>query len=179
MHKEIWKDIKGYEGLYQISNLGRVRSFLVRGHSVVGKNPRILKQNLKKTGYYHICLSLNGVQKFYTVHRLVINAFKKNPKKLKSINHKDGIKINNSVDNLEWCNQSENITHAYLKKETTSDFVGVCFKKGKNINPWCASIHFKGKTSFLGYFSDELSAHKAYLTALKENCINNKYATTN
>lgn len=95
--KEIWKDIKGYEGLYQISNLGNVKSmYNYRG---IGN---ILKPRLKK-GYYQIGLRKNNVRKWYAVHRLVAKTFIPNPDNLPQVNHKDENKLNNKVDNLEWC----------------------------------------------------------------------------
>lgn len=104
MSKEIWKDIEGYEGLYQVSNLGRVKSKLRKG--------RILKPiNTKK--YYSVILCKNSTTKEIYVHRLVAYAFIPNPQNKPFINHIDGNKQNNYVENLEWCTQSENCRHAY------------------------------------------------------------------
>lgn len=98
---EIWKDIKGYKGLYQVSNLGRVKSFYF-------KKEKILK--LRFTGrYYQAILTKNGKQKSYLIHRLVAIHFIPNPKNLPTVNHKDENKANNNVDNLEWCTQMYNI----------------------------------------------------------------------
>ena len=98
---EIWKDIKGYEGLYQVSNLGRVR-----------RRSKLLHLNTNTHGYKHITLSKDNVQKTAVVHRLVASAFIENPLGLPQINHKDGDKSNNSVSNLEWVTQKENNRHA-------------------------------------------------------------------
>lgn len=112
---EIWKDIKGYEGYYQISNLGRVKS-LERVDCIGRKvKERILKYKVNKYGYYGVGLNINGHEKHIKVHRLVANAFIKNEIKKKEVNHIDGVKSNNNVSNLEWCNRSENIKHSYLK----------------------------------------------------------------
>lgn len=98
---EIWKDIKGYEGLYQVSNLGRVKSFKFN-------KERLLK--LRFTGrYYQAILTKNSKQKSYLIHRLVATYFIPNPENLPQVNHKDEDKANNSVDNLEWCNAKYNI----------------------------------------------------------------------
>jgi hypothetical protein len=110
---EIWEDIKNYEGLYQISNLGMVRS-LPRRSTQGG----ILKLGLNRDGYYHVSLSKNSVRETLKVHRLVAENFVPNPENKSCVNHKDGIKVNNEVVNLEWCTHKENSTHAdiILKK---------------------------------------------------------------
>ena len=100
---EIWKDYKDYEGLYQVSNLSRVKSIKF------GKE-RILKQNIRG-GYYYVCLSKNGIVKKYQVHRLVAEAFIDNPDNLPQVNHKDEDKTNNNVDNLEWCDAKYNTNY--------------------------------------------------------------------
>ena len=104
---EIWKDIEGYEGLYQISNLGRVRS-LARATT----SGKVLKQ-MKKHGYMNVCFSKNNVDKYFRVHRLVALAFIPNPENKPTVNHIDGNKANNNVSNLEWATHSENETHSY------------------------------------------------------------------
>lgn len=98
---EVWKDIKGYEGLYQVSDMGRVRS----------KNG-VLHLNTNTYGYKHITLSKGDVQKTVVVHRLVSDAFIDNPHNKPQINHIDGNKENNAVVNLEWVTQGENNRHA-------------------------------------------------------------------
>lgn len=97
--KEEFKDIKGYEGLYQISNLGRVKSLNYR-HT--GRE-KILKLKIDKDGYLLICLYKNGKQKFFTIHRLVAEEFIPNPNNLPQVNHKNEIKDDNRMENLEWC----------------------------------------------------------------------------
>ena len=94
--KEIWKDIPEYEGLYQVSNFGRVKS-LKRGKE------NILKHIKTKDGYFFINLYQNGKQKNFKVHQLVARMFIPNPYNLPIINHKDENKQNNHVSNLEWC----------------------------------------------------------------------------
>ena len=103
---EIWKPIKDYEGLYEVSNFGNVRS--LRFDKV-----KLLKLNMDRCGYFRCNLYKNATYKTYSVHRLVALAFISNAKNKSQINHIDGNKQNNRVDNLEWCTNSENITHAY------------------------------------------------------------------
>lgn len=104
---EEWRDVVGYEGLYQVSNLGRVKSLdrVVNGksHSQVIKRGKLLKIQYNIDGYCIVCLSKRSVYKHYKVHRLVAQAFIPNLDNLPCVNHKDEDKTNNRVDNLEWC----------------------------------------------------------------------------
>ena len=100
-NNEVWKDVVGYEGLYQVSNQGRVKSLWF------GKE-RILKPGREKKGYLQVCLSKNGKMKHYKVHRLVGQSFIQNPNNLPEINHRDEDKTNNRVENLEWCDRKYN-----------------------------------------------------------------------
>lgn len=103
---EIWKDIKGYEGLYQVSNMGQVKS-LGNGKSNKSKL-KVMKQQLNHKGYPMINLCKNGVTKGVSVHRLVAINFIPNPNNLPQVNHIDEIKTNNCVENLEWCTNEYN-----------------------------------------------------------------------
>ncbi|MBR5913986.1 MAG: NUMOD4 motif-containing HNH endonuclease [Selenomonadaceae bacterium] len=103
---EIWRDVIGYEGRYQVSNLGRVKGLLFPGG-------RILKQQLAWGKYYMVHLRKDDVTKSHSVHVLVAKAFIPNPQNKPCINHKDGNKQNNLVENLEWVTRSENTLHAY------------------------------------------------------------------
>lgn len=107
---EIWKDIKGYEGLYQVSNLGNVRSLNFHRE----KKIKILKPNLKKDGYYETTLSKNSKFKWVRTHRLVAEAFIPNIYNKPQVNHINGNKLDNKAENLEWCTNQENITHAII-----------------------------------------------------------------
>ena len=96
---EEWRDIEGYEGLYQVSNLGNIKSLKDNyGRSRI----KILKLKKRKDGYIQINLHKNGIIKTFRVHQLVARAFIDNPNNLKEINHKDENPSNNRVDNLEW-----------------------------------------------------------------------------
>lgn len=104
---EIWKDVKGYEGLYQVSNTGKVRSLNYRRTGEV----REMKPCLMTTGYLVIWLKKNGRGKTFKVHRLVAEAFIPNPENLTQVNHKDECTTNNCVDNLEWCDGKYNCNY--------------------------------------------------------------------
>lgn len=106
---EEWKDIKGYEGLYKISNLGRVKSFQ-------GVKERILKSNIQNCGYEYVVLAMNGKFKTKNIHRLVAEIFIPNPNNYKEINHIDENKHNNNVNNLEWCTRSYNASYGNTPK---------------------------------------------------------------
>ena len=102
---EEWRDIEGYDGKYQISNYGRVKSFK--------QKHRILTPSLDNQGYLRYGLKLRGKEKRFTAHRLVAEAFLPNPDNKSDVNHIDGIKWNSCVSNLEWVTRSENIKHAH------------------------------------------------------------------
>ncbi len=106
---ELWKWIKGYEGLYQISNFGRIKSFPRNG---TGKEIKILRPRATKMGYLQICLRKNGVRKSYSIHRLVAEAFIPNPENKPEVNHKFGIKFDCYFENLEWSTKAENNEHS-------------------------------------------------------------------
>lgn len=116
---EEWRDIEGYEGYYQVSNKGNVKS-LSRKREGNGKKgllkERLLKTTINSNGYPHVKLYKNGKGESCKVHRLVVDAFINTDKCREHINHKDGIKTNNKLSNLERCTPSENINHAYDNK---------------------------------------------------------------
>ena len=123
--KEIWKDVVGYEGLYKVSNFGRVKS-LPRNGTV--KYEKLLRQKVSKKGYCTVALSKHGKIKYKMVHRLVAEAFLDNPKDLPQVNHKNENKLKNYVDNLEWCDAHYNMTYGvhaerqYLSRDELGRF---------------------------------------------------------
>ena len=106
-----WKDIVGYENEYQINQFGEIRT--LKDSPKLKKYDVLKPQISKRNGYVYQMLYKNGKEKLLRVHRLVAMAFLPNPNNLPQVNHKDGNKQNNSVDNLEWCEQSDNMKHAY------------------------------------------------------------------
>ena len=106
--KEIWKDIKGYEKLYQVSNLGNVRRIKFINNRTQKDKIKMLKLIKDKKGYLKINLWKNNKSKMFLVHRIVAETFILNPNNLPQVNHKDENKSNNCVENLEWCSQKYN-----------------------------------------------------------------------
>ena len=104
---EVWKNIDGYEGKYQISNLGRVKSLQRWSGTKYYNREQILNNYVnKKNGYVYVYLTKNNKSKNIRLHKIVANAFILNPNNLPQINHKDGNKQNNYFENLEWCSCS-------------------------------------------------------------------------
>ena len=112
---EIWKDIPNYEGYYQASNLGRIKSLLFQNNlnNKKYKREKILKPKLTKDNCSRVELWKDGKHKTYLTYRLVALTFLGKPEEGMTVNHKDGNRLNNNIDNLEWCTRKENIQHAY------------------------------------------------------------------
>ena len=117
---EIWKPIPGYEGLYEVSNLGKVKSlprnrFIKNTTYTYLSSEKILKLDIGKSNYYRTCLSENKKNKRFLVHRLVAMSFISNPENKPMVNHINSIRTDNRVENLEWCTHSENMIHGFNK----------------------------------------------------------------
>jgi hypothetical protein len=150
---EIYKDVIDYEGIYQVSNLGNVKSMKFN-------KEKILKPSKDSKGYLSINLSVNGVFKMRNIHQLVAESFL-NHKRCGYrlvVNHLDFNKTNNNVSNLEIVSARENCNKKHLK--STSQYTGVHWSK--NSNKWISRITINGKNKHLGSFNDELRAVYAY-----------------
>ena len=122
--KEEWRQIQGYEGLYEVSNLGRVKS--LERYDKIGRliKEKTLNPRKHKKGYLYVGLSKDGIQKKYSIHRLVAIAFIPNPNNLPQVNHKDENKENNCLDNLEWCTNEYNCNYGNHGKNISKSLLG-------------------------------------------------------
>jgi hypothetical protein len=168
---EIWKDIPGFEGYYEISNLGNVKSL---SRTILGKNnvPTLLKEKILKfststNGYYQVVLNKNSDRKIFKVHSLVAICFLNHiPDGTHNvvIDHINEIKTDNRVENLRLIGHRENVARSI--KNSTSTYVGVSWSK--NAKKWISQITIDGKTKYLGLFDNEEDANKKYLETLKD-----------
>ena len=130
--EEIWHDIEGYEGLYQISNKGLVKSLKW------GKE-RILRPGIDGYGYMFVCLCNDNVMKYFKLHRLVAIAFIQNPDNKPQVNHKDENKLNNCVENLEWMTYIDNCNYGSRNKRLSRKILQYS-KSGEFIREWQGAL---------------------------------------
>lgn len=161
--KEIWKDIKGYEGFYKISNLGNVKSLKRYVKNKNGKRiveEKILTNYINNSGYYAVNLRKECAIDIKRIHKLVAEAFIPNPNNLPQINHIDGNKLNNNIKNLEWCDCSYNVKEAFrLGLNKHIDFV-----KRKSI------LQYDLNNKFIKEWKSIYDAWKN--TGIQRSCIN-------
>lgn len=155
MKKEIWKPVVGYEGLYEVSNWGRVKSFDTYRKGSNGSiriyKGRILKQGTTKYGYKYVVLCKNGKLKNCYVHRLVAQAFLDNPNNLPCVNHKDECKSNNNVVNLEFCTYEYNCnfgTRNERRIKTISKPIVQYDLEGNFIKEWASAMQAEREGGF-------------------------------
>jgi hypothetical protein len=176
--KEVWRDIPGYEECYQASNFGNIKNlqrFIKRSRGGLQKlRETVLKPHNNKFGYLSVGLSINGIQKTYTVHKLVMLAFV--GKSSLVIDHINGIKTDNRITNLRYCTQRENTTSSNVKKG--NKFTGVSLNSPNYTKRYRARIRINGKQNELGSYMTPEEAHQAWKTAneklIKESKIDNK-----
>lgn len=153
------KLVKGYER-YCVNRQGHVFS--------IGRANQLREIAPGKTlqGYLKVWLYKNGKRKMFYVHRLVAQAFLKNPKALPLVNHKDFDKANNKVENLEYCTARYNMAYSAIAKKTSSMFLGVTWNKQRR--KWQAQYQIGKKKIYVGSFATQEEAHAAYVEAIKE-----------
>lgn len=171
MKEEIWVDIKGFEGLYQISSYGRIKSYdryIRNGFNTYIKKGKIRKNQFSNNGYYIIIFNINTKMYQYLIHRLVASNFIPNENNYSQVNHKDGNKLNNNVENLEWITPSNNIIHS-INNNLTSQW-GETHKSTKLKKEDIKEIRKLGKTM------SRTDISKEYGISIKAVCniINNK-----
>ena len=161
MEKEIFKDIENYKGLYQVSNLGRVKS--LKRFRVT--NDRILRAGLNSDGYLTVGLYKDKKSYSNSVHQLVAKAFISETYFIGSmVDHKDNIRTNNEVSNLQYITNRLNSSKDQFKQDRTSNCVGVSWNLKDN--KWRGQIKYNGSNVHLGNFDNEELANKEYQTAL-------------
>jgi hypothetical protein len=163
---ETWKDIKGYESKYQVSDLGRVKSLARFGSDGRKVKERILRAGKTKRGYYLVVLFKDGKGSSKSVHQLVAIAFLRHePNGYKDliVDHIDHNPLNNRLENLQLITNRLNLSK---DKKGTSKYTGVSWNKGNK--SWHSQIKINSKTIYLGGFKTELEASRAYQKALKQ-----------
>lgn len=158
--QEIWKDISGYEGYYQVSNLGRVKSFV--RHSK--ENGHILVACAGKARYNSVALNKNGIRKTAKVHRLVAKAFIPNPMGYSCVNHKDENPFNNRADNLEWCTQEHNLNYGTARERIADKLLSDRYKSDymKPIYAFLPTGEFVGKFDNIWDAAEYVRENKLY-----------------
>lgn len=177
--KEEWRDVVGYEGLYQVSSFGRVKSLyrLVptsRGDGLRPVSSKVLKPSLTKSGYYFVNLCKNNKTKCFDIHKLVAISFLNHKPNQNSfvVDHIDGNRTNNKVENIQILSHRDNVSKGMLLKNKTSKYTGVTWNK--RAGKWKAHVRNKGFLYHIGYFCCEETGSLFYLKSVK--MINDGYS---
>lgn len=155
--KEIWKNIKDYDGLYQVSNLGNIKNF---------KNNKILNGYYDKDGYKRICLYNKGKRYYPFVHRIVAETFIPNPDNLPCINHKNEIKDDNVISNLEWCTIKYNNNYGNRNKK-------ISINNRKKVAQYSLNMNLIKKFNSITEASKEIKTSTSHISG----CCKGKYKT--
>lgn len=155
MENVIWKPIDGYEGLYEVSNTGLIKSLNCYNY----KEPRIMKLGKRPDGYLSVGLSKNNVTKTKTVHRLVAKAFLPNPNNLEMVNHKDEDRTNNNVENLEWCTRTYNQNYSIKLHPERKQLFADNFKKSSSFIKKGVPHKYKQKVALI---NEQGEIHKVF-----------------
>lgn len=168
---EIWKDIKGYEGYYQVSNLGNVRRLptIIKYKNEGFRNypPKDLIPEKTYDGYLRIVLMKEHKKQRFQIHRLVADAFIPNPENKEQVNHINGNKADNRVENLEWCTSSENARHAFdvlghtMKGKTYPKHI-ICLNDGRMFYSMNEVVNFIGGTANISGLTKALDKNRRY-----------------
>ena len=160
MQEEIWKDIKGYEGYYQVSNYGRVKSLdrIISSSTsnTFYKKGQLIKLRNKK-GYYNVSLSKNNKSRHFIVNKLVATAFIDNPNNYNQTNHKDENPLNNYIENLEWCNSQYNNTYGTKLERVKKTMIARNLKMAQKV-----ILQFDLNENFIREWDSASQIHKAY-----------------
>lgn len=175
--KEHWRNVKGYEGMYQVSNLGRVKSL---DRLIIDCNcKRVFKGKILKATnhngkqpYLYVSLSKNGHVNKIFVHRLVTEAFIVNLESKSQVNHKDGNPLNNNVKNLEWATNAENTQHAYDTKLNLKHQLPILHNgKTQSLMKWCRELNLNYKSTWYR-FTTGWSIEKCFNTSIRGGDVN-------
>lgn len=172
---EIWKDIKDYEGLYQVSNYGKIKSLSRKVNDYRGgivKKEKLLTPTDNGKGYQIIGLCKNNHRKNHYIHRLVADAFLENPNNYPQVNHKDYNTKNNCVDNLEWITTKDNIIYSLPNRPATTkrtNQYGKYIKRDKRYSGFVVIVGLRDKSrKYLGRFENLEEARKQRDSFLRE-----------
>lgn len=163
--KEIWKDIPNYKGLYQVSNLGYVKS-LHRYVRCKGNSERLVNEKILvgfvTNGYKRVLLCKENKKKFFFVHSIVAKTFiGGETNRFRVVDHINNIRTDNRLENLQIISQRENVCKDKFRRTTLSKYAGVSYKKKTDL--YVSNIHVNGKNHYLGCFKKELDASDLYL----------------